>query len=188
MSCDELPMYNFIKLNVFGDAKWLIKSGNPDTEDALEAIQSEYAELSGDTSTNSLLKASIQYTYLTNKMAIFNDIVSFLRIRSNTDLIAELVSMGFNFKFTDLETDLSRCELQSKQWIIKINHAKQILESRPKQEATTEKAWYDSLQAIAQQRGIASINPRLISVIEYIVMEQAFTQHINMLKSHQNGR
>jgi len=184
LSCDELPMYNFIKLSVSGDAKWLVKSGNPDTDAALEAIQSEYAELSGDDSQSEILKASINLEYFTNKLRIFTDILSVLRVRYVAELIPVLKEMGFNFAFTDLQTDLNRAETQSKQWIVKINHSKHILDSRKTNtEPPSEKIWYTRLDAISKARTIPPIDSRNITVMQYIAMDKDFTEYVNRMNN-----
>jgi hypothetical protein len=184
LTCDELPMYNFIELSVSGDAKWLVKSGTPNTAQALEAIQSEYAELSGDDSQSEILKASINLEYFTNKLRIFTDIVETLRLRPVLALCDVLKEMGFNFDFNDLQSDLTRAETQSKQWIVKINHAKHILDSRKNNTSPpTKKVWYDRLSHIAKYRQVVSINPRNITVMEYIAMDKDFTDYVNRMNN-----
>jgi len=177
-------MYNFIKLSVSGDAKWLVKSGTPSTEAALEAIQSEYTELSGDDSQSEILKASINLEYFTNKLRIFTDILSVLRVREVPELCEVLRQMGFNFEFTDIQSDLNRAETQSKQWIVKINHSKHILDSRKiNSEPPSEKIWYARFDAISKARTIPPIDARNITVMQYIAMDKDFTEYVNRMNN-----
>lgn len=180
-TCSTLPLISFIKVIVTGDLSYLGKLKNP--EDVWQAIHSEYTELSGDTSNSRGLELAKQISFLTNKINITNLIVYQLSLRGrNEDLVIELKNMGYRLMFKDFEKDLERVLSLSKSDHIRLKDAQTQYKEIEKGEKTTEKDWYRILSALAKHRQVASINPALITVMEYICMDLEFKEYINAMK------
>lgn len=192
-TCDEFPFFNFIKLSVSGDNKWLIKSGQPGNLDQIaENIQSEYTELSGDKTTNKALKLSREIKYLEGRIKIINHIISRLQTGRVDELIKLLQSpapsgLGFRFTYDDLETDLRRTITASKSDEQKLIAARHQYEQIPKGGKATEKTWYDQLSAIDKYRQSPPTNPRNITVIQFIAMETDYSAYISSLKANERN-
>lgn len=165
-----------MKITVTANLNWLGKCSNPDK--LWEKIHSEYTELSGDTSSNAGLDLAKKITFLSNKINITNSIVYYLSLRRVEGLIIELQAMGYRLKFDNLEEDLKRVISLSKSDHVKLSAAQESYKKLQEVDKTTEKDWYRILSALARHRQVANINPALITVMEYIVMEQDFKQFI----------
>lgn len=170
-------MSRFIKITVTGDLSHLGRCANP--EKLWENIHSEYTELSGDTQSTQGLQLAKQITYLTNRINITNSIVYYLSLRGLVpELVSELNNMGYRIKGEDLKTDLERVIGLSKSDHVKLTAAKDAYEKLDNGKQTTEKDWYQMLAALAKHRGVVSINPAMITVLEYTVMDCEFRQYI----------
>ncbi len=179
-SCADLPLINFIKITITGDLKWLGNCADP--EKLWEAIHSEYTELSGDAQSNRGLELAKQITFLVNKINITNSIVEYLSLRGNIpELVKELQNMGYRLAFTNLEADLRRVISLSKSDHVKLAAAKSAYEKIENGEKTTEFMWYKMLSAIAKHRQVVSINPALITVVEYLAMDKEFREYCEMM-------
>lgn len=169
-------MLNFIKITITGDLKWLGRCANPD--ELWRSIHSEYTELSGDAQSSRGLELAKQITFLTNKINITNSIVYHLSLRGRIkELVNELKQMGYRLNYTDLEKDLQRTLILSKSDHVKLAVAKEQYAKLETGEKTSEKNWYQMLGAIAKYRQVMSINPALITVMEYICMERDFREY-----------
>lgn len=173
-------MSRFIKVTVTGDLSHLGRCSDP--EKLWESIYSEYTELSGDTTNNQGLVLAKQITTLTNRINITNSIVYYLSLRGRVDeLVIELQNMGYRLKFTDLEADLERVIALSKSDHMKLTAAKAAYDKLETGNKTTEMDWYRMLSAIAKYRQVVSINPSLITVLEYIAIEKDFKEYCNAM-------
>lgn len=180
--CSDLPMLNFIRVTTTGDLKHLGRCADP--EALWETIHSEYTEMSGDASNQQGLTLAKQITVLTNRINITNVIVDYLLLRGRVDeLVQELVNMGYRISFTDLQADLARVVSLSKSDHVKLNATTSAYEKLGTGEKTTEKDWYRMLGALAKHRGVVVINPALITVTEYIVMDLEFRAYCEAMKS-----
>lgn len=180
-NCTDLPFLNFIKITTTGDLKWVGRCADP--EKLWQAIHSEYTELSGDQSNSRGLELAKQISFLTNKINITNLIVYQLSLRGrNDDLVIELKNMGYRLTFKDFEKDLERVLSLSKSDHVRLKDAQTQYDEIEKGEKATEKDWYRILSALAKHRQVASINPALITVMEYICMDLEFKEYINAMK------
>lgn len=174
-------MSRFIKVTVTGNLSHLGRCEDP--EKLWEAIHSEYTELSGSEQSNQALSLAKQITTLTNRINITNQIINYLSLRGRIDeLVTELKNMGYRLAFVDLEADLKRVISLSKSDHVKLVAAQTAYDKLQKGTAhTTEFDWYKMLSAIAKYRQVVSINPELITVMEYIAMDKDFRMYCEMM-------
>lgn len=180
-SCADLPFLNFIKITITGDLSFIGRCN--DREALWKRIHSEYTELSGDTSNNQGLVLAKQIIVLTNRINITNSIVYYLSLRGRIEeLVTELKNMGYRLSFTDLEADLARVISLSKSDHVKLIAAQDAYKKLGDAPKTTELNWYRMLSALAKHRQVTSINPALITVIEYVAMQKEYTEYCSMMK------
>lgn len=178
--CIDLPMSRFIKVICTGDLSYL--GICVDKETLWQKIHSEYAELSGDTSSSRGLELAKQITFLTNRINITNAIISHLSIRRVDGLVEELKIMGYRLKFDDFEKDLQRVLSLSKSDHVKLANAQAAYKEIKTGDKTTEFMWFQILSSIAKYRQVAVINPALITVVEFIAMDKDFRNYIASIK------
>jgi len=177
-TCADLPLYNWIELCVTGDLKWLVKDGEPtDLSEAYLAIADEYSEVAKDPQALHTLTLKKQIAILNNKLVCIQLAVDHLQTVRNEEVIAILrKDLGFaSLNYADLEKDLPRTINLAKSMYAKL----QILEKqlgeqvkKPGGEVTRE-GYYREIQIIADWAKI-HISPKKYSVMEYIVLKNAF--------------
>lgn len=173
-------MSRFIKITVTGDLVHLGRCKDP--EATWERIHSEYTELSGDTTNMQALVLAKQIAVLTNRINITNSIVYYLSLRGAIpELIDELNIMGYRVKGVDLQADLERVLGLSKSDHVKLTAAKDAYVKLGNGEKATELMWYRLLSAIAKHRQIVSINPALITVVEFVAMDKEYKEYYEMI-------
>lgn len=147
-----------------------------------QPVYDEYVELSGS-SENKSLDLAIQINYITTRISIVKSIVERLWIRRNVELVEMLQDMGFPFEFTDLHADLDRVILMMKGDEIDLNRA--VAEYKDLDQATggkaTVKDWYNILAMLGKHNNTV-LNPKTLSVMEYISYDGQFRMWIEMNK------
>lgn len=106
MSCDKLPLINFISCLVEKDLKQLIIFGNPPEEVLLEQwniIYSEYAKLIGDENIVVLLHHISEINAINSRISRVRGLVYMLGKMYNPELAALLKEQGFDLPFEDNE-------------------------------------------------------------------------------------
>lgn len=175
-SCDELPLYNFIKVVVTGNYSWLVKEGEAKDPDYLNTlwllITKEYNESAGDMTSAHAFNLFKDINILNDRMALVQMIVMFLTRYNTVELREMLQSMGFSYDFTDesMATDLKMtiqdCKVlleemreyeRDYQAIIEVNES-----SKP-----TEKEYFRILAQLSKFMGFR-IDAKTSTVLEFL--------------------
>jgi len=184
-SCVELPLYNFIKIVVNNDLKYLYKKNklfyhkSPDLIAVWDLIFDEYSRLSDNTQNSHILELLKEIRTIELKISLINTIVSLLRsVAKNGSNIVDyepsinlLKQYGFYFEYLNV-TLLDDCDKvlnQSKTLQIELNDLQSDYNSltSANNSAATEKDFIDEVALISSHHKI-QINTKQISVMEYI--------------------
>lgn len=152
-SCSELPLYNFIKILVDNNFSYLVKKQGlikANVDEAWADIFSEYISLSNSAQQNYLLTILKDITFLNNKIILVQSIVNQLLIQHNEELVKQLRSFGFRYKYDPSNeeayfNDLRLTITQSKSMLVKIDLRKAELAKLNKSESKVTESEYDSL-------------------------------------------
>lgn len=178
-TCSELSMYNFVKVTLTGDYKYLIKTGNPDNlPETWLKIKDEYADLSKDNSQGYLLSLVVQIDTLDKKLIIIQGIVDQLSISKNDELITILQNdMLMPFAYEDLATDLNKTVLKAKFDLMNLRRLeaeyKQHIEDSKSDKESSEQDYEDQFIALSKWMAV-KYTLRGTSVAEYIALINRF--------------
>ncbi len=177
-TCADLPLYNWIELCVTGDLKWLVKSGEPtDLSEAYLALADEYSEVAKDPQALHTLTLKKQIAILNNKLVCIQLAVDHLQTVRNEEVIAILrKDLGFaSLNYADLEKDLPRTINLAKSMYAKLQILEKQLGEQVKKSGgeVTREGYYSELAIIGKWAGF-QIQPKKYSVMEYIVLKNAF--------------
>ncbi len=180
--CDSLPYYNFIKLAITGDVKWLVDWGRvhmTTLTDTWQSIQNEYSELSKDEHAQGHLDTLKEVYELNGRIVAIEHTVAAIK-RGVGSLLPEFIEVlrnqGFRYKYLPetLERDLQLTITQTKTLKIQLDSKEAELQATQGQPAT-EQDYYDQLTVMSNFYHY-DINPRLITVREFISKLAIFKQ------------
>lgn len=189
-SCSEMPLYNFIKVIVTNELKWVSAYGfhtREQLEKSWEAIFEEYMTLSKDTSQNYLLSLIKEITFLTYKLNIIQVIVDELAKGHDEKFVKLLQGLGFRFKFDpdnaeQYAKDLKLTVSQSKAMLIKIKDSEHKLSEMKKENKPVNEGEYDIfLSELSKFQGYR-IDPKVFTVSEFVAVVNRFKADIEMHK------
>lgn len=132
-SCDDLPLYNFIKIVCDGDlsqlysepAKFIHKQA--DLSAIWEKIFNEYNELTDNTQSKHIFNLIKEITLLNGRLEVIQQSVDALAKLGSKDFpkLCEMLNemLGTDFEFTDesLQSDLNRIVTRSKTWVLQLS-------------------------------------------------------------------
>lgn len=181
--CSEIPLYNWIKIAITGNHKWLVKSGpvSNDLSEHYEFIYAEYQTLVKDTKSSHELTLKINLAQTANRIDIIKVCIHQLRLEKDERLISILHSLGFNrLTYTDLEKDLKLTETYLQSDIIKfqqkkIQYEKMSVEDGGGITGAVEADFYNQISIIEKWKGSA------IDVYNYSVIK--WVSDLNQLKA-----
>lgn len=145
----------------------------------------EYNELTASSKQpgeNKSLDLAIQINYIRTRITIVQTIVERLWVRRNDEAIELLIEMGFGLSFENLRPDLERVILMLKGEEIDLNRAVAEygeLEKKAETGKSTELIWYNVLAMLGKHNNY-QINPRIITVMEYIALDSQFRAWVKM--------
>lgn len=175
-SCEELPLYNFIKIVCGGSiADWLVIDKSVKTElwelsEIWEQISAEYSELSGDTQSRHVLGLVKEITLLNNKIYIIESAVHVLRTNYEVKLLDLLRSYGFIYPYTpeSMQNDLDFTLTSAKKLVFNRREKEaeygKLTESN--NEKSTEKDFFMLIAALNKFLGYR-MDAKEISVLEF---------------------
>lgn len=174
--CSELPLFNWIKLAVTGDHKWLLKSGttNDDLSNIYDAIIAEYTSIIKDVRSTQEHKLKIAVNTLAKRIDHINIAVAQLRIERDERLIAILrEQLGFSrLTYVDLDKDLDLTLTFIKSDIIKFEQKKiqllALIEQAEESSDNGEVAAWENVTMLEKWLSI-SINAKDCSIMRYLV-------------------
>jgi len=190
-SCEDLPLYNWIKLITSDDLKYLWserKKGwhkETDLKHVWESIFEEYTTLTNDKSSNHVLSMVRNITVINNKLEIIQACVNLLSVSIDLDAMAPTIQVlkdfGFRFKYSKetLHEDLKRTVSSAKTLIIQRSQLEKEYQTfSDKNEKASEKDYYNMVTQLS--RFIHSeIDIRKTTVMSYISYVE---QYNNSLK------
>lgn len=187
-SCDELPLYNFVKIVVRDELRFLnINRLNFDvTEDhklAWTDLLQEYTGLSKDNKQFHILDLLKVITKSNLTVDLIQHIVEFLANDFDKDMIIILRSLGFAYKYDPnsdtYDSDLKKTISQAKSIIVKKNIAEKELEdlkSESTDKKATEQDYIALLVALSKFQGY-HIDWKKVSVSEYVETLNSFVKN-----------
>lgn len=187
-SCDELPLYNFVKIVVRDELRFLnINRLNFDvTEDhklAWTDLLQEYTGLSKDNKQFHILDLLKVITKSNLTVDLIQHIVEFLANDFDKDMITILRSLGFAYKYDPnsdtYDSDLKKTISQAKAIIVKKNIAEKELEdlkSESTDKKATEQDYIALLVALSKFQGY-HIDWKKVSVSEYVETLNSFVKN-----------
>lgn len=175
-TCATLTMFDFIQ----------IVCGEVAEPPYWETLYNEYNELSGSSGENKQLELAKIIEYITTRIKIVQAIVERLWVRRNDEAIELLQEMGFYLPFEDLHGDLERVILMLKGEQIELNRAvadyeELVKEGEQRGDKPTVLNWY-SILAMLGKHNACVLNPRTLSVLEYISFDLQFRQWVEINK------
>jgi hypothetical protein len=172
--CDDLPLFNFIKIITTDDLKWLVVSGTPgddELKDAWDKVSLEYQELTQDTKSKQLTSLKAEIAYLTNQIFWTQSVVDQITWAYSPEWATLLNELGFRFRYEDgpeLHRELEITIAQSKSLVVELEERKAELEELTKgNEKTTEAGYYVLLADIGKYMG-SIINPKEVTVTQFV--------------------
>lgn len=182
-TCEELPLYNFIKIAVHNDLSWL-NADAPEQGTQLkqvwEAILEEYNSLSGNTKSAHVLSLVKEITILNNKLYVIQSCVDFLQHTRSEELIQILKDMHFRFTYSPetMQKDLKLTVSSAKTLLMQRREAQKEYEVlQGKEEPLTEKDFYALLTQLSKYNGY-KIDAKQTSVLEFTVLMDQYNQSI----------
>lgn len=188
-SCDELPLYNFIKIMLTDDLSWLIIAGEPDNlGDTWSEILAEANELSDLPKSVLAFKLRKRITYLSNKIDIVNILLNRLSLSRNTEVIKLLADMGFSFPFNDVAADTERAKRRlnndnAQLRLALVDYAEAVKDDG---DVMDQKAWDNEIFELGKYAGHA-INRKETSVSEYLAAKKSYRNYVEYLKKNKGA-
>lgn len=189
-SCETLPLYNWIKLLVTSDLKYLYVSrpmfyhNHSKAAEVWENIFNEYTELTNDEKTNQVLSLIKGITVINNKLEIVQSAINLLAIaRPLSDYQATiklLKDFGFNYRFNDqtISDDLKRTASSAKRMIIQRKQMESDYEKvNSGTEKATEKDYYNMLTQLSKFLGF-HVDAKKTNVLQYISYVEQFNNSL----------
>lgn len=191
-SCSELPLYNFIKIVCKDDLTWLyaekksLLNKNVDLQPVWDQIFSEYCELAKNPKSKQVFELVKELTLLDSKIKLVKNIVEFLRVEINDDLITILKSMGFLYKFqpNTIEKDLNLTLSSAKRFEIRKKEAEQDYKALQTDEKNATEKDFEFLIAQISRFMQFKIDKKTTSVSEYLNYLESF----NIANTSKNGK
>lgn len=174
-NCANCPMSLFIDIVVTGNLGTV-------TPENWQQLMSEYSEMSQNSSAVQGLSLAIDINFYSTRIKNVYFIVNYLNNRRVEGLISQLQEMGFNYSFTDLSKDLPRVMTRIKSDELKLKQAIEKYNTISQSESNTKLDWYRRLGQLAKYQGVASINPALITVLDFVALEKEFVEYVKAQK------
>lgn len=175
-SCNDLPLYNFIKLLSTKDLSYLVISGKPkNLPEVWDKVFNEYVQLTGSEKQTQILALTKEVAYLGNKIFMVNSVIYSLRIQYSEELVGVLKKLGFtislnvkNLKDYERQLDLLSTRLKSTISIYekKAEELKKI-NSSDDNETNIESQYLGWLTELSKFQGYR-LNPKDITVTEFV--------------------
>ena len=197
-SCEELPLYNYIRCQVYKSyRKQLTISGNPTAEEltgAWEKIQSEYYNIAQDTLDLYALSLYFEIAQLEGRLEIISECLQVLEVYSVPecqDLFDILESFGL-FAERDaskedyikkLDAVASRAKALIARHREKAARLTELQESGEKAEISV--LYYDKILSNLSAHFKTFIDPRQITVSRYAAMLTQYLNYAEQVKSKQ---
>lgn len=187
-SCDELPIYNFVKIAVRDELRFLNVDRlnfivTDDHKNAWTEILQEYTGLSKDNKQFQILDLLKVITKSNLTLDLVQNIVDFLANDFDQEMITILRSLGFLYKYDPYsdtyDSDLRKTVSQAKSIIVKKNIAEKELEglkSEGKEKKATEQDYISLMVALSKFQGY-HIDWKKTSVSEYVETLNSFVKN-----------
>lgn len=190
-SCNELPLYNFIKIVVYDDLNFLyserktLLNTNIDLKSLWSDIFAEYTSISNNTQSKHVFALTKEITVINNKLSIIQNAVNYLAKHYDKRLCDMLRRMGFMYRFTPetLQNDLRLTVSSAKRLLIRRQEAQgDYNELNKSDKKVTEDDFLGLVRQISRFNGFP-IDVKKTSVTEFVKDINAF----NIENTPKNG-
>lgn len=178
----------FIDCLVDGDLSALVISGEPtkkELADAWEHIFLEYCSLTASVSNNPSLSLLREINDLKAKIIIVNNIVDFLRLRWDADLIKILNQLSLSCTLSkddeQYEKKLNSVLNRSKRWYTRLEAAKKELE-KLREENKAERSYFDETLNAMSSLYKYQVNSQTLTVTRFCL---ALTKMVKQAELYQ---
>lgn len=185
-SCNEIPLYNFIKVLAKKDFSYLVVSGSPKHLDKVwEKILNEYIELTGSEKQTQMLSLMKEVAFLGNKIFLIKSVEYSLRIQYSEELVLQLKKLGFNINLNvknydqynkQLDILLTRLKSTINIYETKSNELKE-LQKVDESDKDLESQYLGWLTDLSKFQGYR-LDPKEITVIEFISIMESYKNSI----------
>lgn len=192
--CNDLPLYNFIKVITTDNKKWLLSDKDnwllkPDLETIWDDIFMNYIELSNDNRSSAIFSLVKEITILRQNINIINDAMYVLsrtaKLEDHKDTISILKkTAGVYFTFSkdtiqdDIKKTFNHCKRMLVDLDILMGEYKKL--SSDESQKATEFDYVEQIIALEKYMGI-SIDTKTTTVAKYI-------GYVNALKKEADGK
>lgn len=189
-SCEDLPLYNWIKLVVTNNAEWLYSEPKKpwhksnDISSIWEKIFEEYSELSADKSADHVLSMVKGITVINNKLAVIQAAINLLAyarpLSDYQPTIQLLKDYGFRFSYSEetIIKDLQLTASSAKTMVIQRQQLEKDYENyESKQSKSTEKDYYNLIAQLSKFLGFP-IDAKKTTVYSYISYVEQYKNSI----------
>lgn len=177
ISCNELPLFNFIKLSVIGDMEYLYKEkARPwmkpaDLTEIWDKIADEYKVLIKDKKSSHVLTLLKDITFMNNQLMLIQLSVNFLHKYYEPGICDLLRRLGFQYAFKDDESlykDLKLVVSSAKRILVDKIAAEKELESIPSDgKAATENDYIALIGQMSKYMNF-KIDPKNTTIAEFV--------------------
>lgn len=197
-SCEELPLYNYIRCDVYGNLKHLIISGNPTAEElqtAWEKIQEEYFSLSESTFDAYAMTLFFDIARMEMQLEVIANCVDLMAYGTKyhcPELLDILAGYGYTVERdpnspTFVDT-IKRIEKRAKSRLIQLKDKRarfeQLKEGKEGNKITV--AYYDNVLTTLSKHYGDTIYADRITVSRYASMLTQYMEYADSLKNQKD--
>lgn len=190
--CSDLPISCFISLYFDKDIsfivkeKGLIRASKKTLNDKWQDLYQEYNELNSNEEFTAFFIMLKRKTYLENDLMITQMIIDTLRPNYNLDLIKQLKSMGYNFKFSkeSFRDDLKKVVTRAKTKVAELNRLKRDIEPFLNGQESTKEDFIDLISVVSKYQGY-KISLTETTILEFSIVLKRYKKVIEELKTWQ---
>lgn len=181
-SCNELPLYNFIKIVVHDDLSFLyserrtVFNRNIDLQPLWADIFAEYSTISNNTQSKHVFALTKEITVINTKLAIIQNAVNYLAKHYDVRLCDMLRRMGFMYKYNpdSLMNDLKLTISSAKRLVIRKQEAEDDYSKlNVSNKKVTENDFYGLVRQLSRFNGFP-IDAKKTTVTEFVKDINAF--------------
>lgn len=177
--CNDLPLYNFIKIVVFNETKWLYSEKKTSINRNLkethlqaiwETIYSEYTNISNNPQSGQIMALISEITNLNISIEFIGVLCDHLELYRSEELIAILRTYGFMYPFSEnsMESDIKLTRSSAKRMMIKKMDAEKEYIKLNKTEKEVTEVEFNGIIAQLSKFMSFRIDPKIATVMDFV--------------------
>lgn len=199
-SCEDLPLYNYIRCLVYDDKSHLLifrdrKMAGEHTEELnviWESIQKQYMELMVHSIDMHAISLHHEIESLSIMKTVVENTVALMYRYPDPGFAAILQEYGFNFSFDisneeSYDKDIARVLKRLKKVEFDILDAQKKLNNTKKGETKVDVPFFDNILVMLSKFMGSHVDERVVTVSRYASMIQAYNKHIESFKTKANA-